>query len=41
MHLFNVAINDLGNVVNDLSVLCEFGGDGRILNLRMGYYTSC
>ncbi|QBH02804.1 TonB-dependent receptor [Xanthomonas oryzae] len=39
-HVFNVAINDLGNVVNDLSVSREFGGDGRTLNLRMGYYTS-
>ncbi|MBV6842274.1 TonB-dependent receptor [Xanthomonas euvesicatoria] len=39
-HLFNVAINDLGNVTNDLSVSREFGGDGRTLNLRMGYYSS-
>ena len=39
-HLFNVSINDLGNVTNDLSVSREFGGDGRTLNLRMGYYSS-
>lgn len=40
-HLFNVALNDLGNYANDLKLTRSFGvGDGGHLDLSGGYYAS-